>query len=225
MTHVRAPEAFSPDRLRDRNRGAVFTSSDLRAEAVHADLPQHQQSRLKECSEGQLGRGKQTATYRGRRICGTWAYNKRLEQAYTEWIHSRGNFTHFVTPTFRLMDSAGHRTTQEMVEDAVRNMLRRLACAVHGRRRIKFRPPIRSAVVIDWGWKGNHPHAHLILETPSGMSYEQFSVLIKRCASRVRLLDKEPHIRPYQDAGGARYMVKHGISRMIVSLFDTPYAP
>ncbi len=154
---------------------------------------------------------------------GTWAYKRRLERAYVDWLHERGLFTHFVTLTFKLIDIAGRRTTQKMVEDAVRNLLRRLACTIHGRRRIKYRPPIRSVVTIDWGWKGNHPHAHLMLEGPAGMGYEQFSALIKRCAHRVNLLDGEPHIRPYQDAGGARYVVKHGIGRMIVSLFDAPY--
>lgn len=156
---------------------------------------------------------------------GTWAYKRRLERAYVDWLHERGLFTHFVTLTFQLIDAAGHRTTQRMVEDAVRNLLRRLACTIHGRRRIRYRPPIRSVITIDWGWKGNHPHAHLMLEAPAGMAYEQFSLLIKRCANRVRLLDEEPHIRPYQNAGGARYVVKHGIGRMIVSLFDAPYAP
>ena len=87
---------------------------------------------------------------------GTWAYRRRLEKAYTDWIHGRGRFTHFVTLAFKLTDPSGQRTTQKMVEEAVRHMLRRLACAIHGKSRIKYRSPIKSVVVIDWGKKGNH---------------------------------------------------------------------
>lgn len=154
---------------------------------------------------------------------GTWAYLRRLERAYVEWLHGRARFSHFVTLSFQLVDSTGQRITQKMLEDAVRNFQRRLVCNIHGRRRIKFRPPIRSVVTVDWGEKGNNPHAHLMLETPVGMSYGQFSVLVKKCANRVRLIEGGPHIRSYEDADGAKYLVNHGTDRMIVTLFDTPH--
>lgn len=152
---------------------------------------------------------------------GTRAYKRQLERAYIDWLHTRGEFTHFITLTFSLIDAVGLRTTQQHIEQALRHLLRRLACSIHGKRQSKYRPPLRSMLTIDWGRSGNHPHAHLALESPKGMSYGQFSDLIKTSASKVRLLSGAPHIRHYEDAGGAKYLVKHGIDRMVVPLFDT----
>jgi hypothetical protein len=155
-----------------------------------------------------------------RSVHGSWHHKRQLEDAFRDWIHGRARFTHFITLTFRLSDDSGSRTSQQMIESAIRHLLRRLACKAIGRRRMRRHPPIPTVVTVDWGYRGNHPHAHIAIEAPSSLPSNEFEALFNRCASRVRLLSSAPHITNYRDVGAADYLVKHGMDRMVLSLFS-----
>lgn len=153
---------------------------------------------------------------------GSLAQKRELEHAFAKWIHHSSEWTHFVTLTFHRRTPCGQPVTNRMVEDALRHLFRSLSCKFYGKHRVNRGQSIFYVTVLDWGSYGDHPHAHILFKAPNGTTFDEFSSLIDSKANRIRLCNRERRIRPYLNFNGARYLVEHGIDRMVVSLFCLP---
>ena len=108
-----------------------------------------------------------------------------------------------------------------MIEDAIRHFFRSISCAIYGKWRVNAGKSIKHVACIDWGAYADHPHAHILIEAPSTMTNDDFTVLIESKANRIRLINRERKISRYLDENGSGYLVKHGIGRMVVSLISS----
>jgi hypothetical protein len=141
-----------------------------------------------------------------------------VQRAWADWIHSRACWTMMVTLTFRRRSAKGYRVTETAIEAALRRVSRLINCDLFGKRRTNKGWTIASACTVDFGSFGDHPHAHLLLEAPAGVSKEQLCAVVERAAQRTSLVDKQRVYRQYVNAGGAEYLIKHGTDRMVVPL-------
>jgi hypothetical protein len=139
-----------------------------------------------------------------------------LAEEWALWVHAFADWSHFVTLTIRRHDGKGFAVNEEEMGKAVRHFLRLLNVHLFKRSRVNRGWAIGTAVVIDWGPLGDHPHAHLLLEMPRGQTFESFAELIQRAARRTRLFARQMQIAPYRDIGGSRYLLKHGKDRMVL---------
>lgn len=144
-----------------------------------------------------------------------------MEQAWTEWIHSRAQWTIMVTFTFKRRSARGYAVTQAAVENALRHLLRLVNCDLFGKRRVNRGWTVACAVTVDFGPYGDHPHAHLLLEAPLGVSDLELCAVVERASLRTSLVDRQKHYRQYFSAGGAEYLIGHGTDRMVVSLLSS----
>jgi len=70
---------------------------------------------------------------------------------------------------------------------------------------------------------GDHPHAHLLLAAPEGVSEEQLCKVVERAVHRTSLVDRQRDYGQYYSTGGAEHLIKHGTDRMVVSLLTPAY--
>jgi hypothetical protein len=162
-----------------------------------------------------------TADSHADRLSGSLAQRRcrnDVQRSWADWIHSRARWTMMVTLTFRRQSARGYRVTKTAVEAALRRVLRLINCDLFGKRRTNKGWTIASAGTVDFGSFGDHPHAHLLLEAPAGVSEEQLCAVVERAAQRTSLVDRQRVYRQYVDVGGAEYLMKHGTDRMVVPL-------
>jgi hypothetical protein len=141
-----------------------------------------------------------------------------VQRSWADWIHSRARWTMMVTLTFRRRSARGYGVPEPAIEAALTRVLRLINCDLFGKRRANKGWTIACAVTVDFGTFGDHPHAHLLLEAPTGVAEEQLCVLVERAAQRTSLVDQQRVYRRYVSVGGAEYLMKHGTDRMVVSL-------
>jgi hypothetical protein len=103
-------------------------------------------------------------------------------------------------------------------EAALRHMLRVLDVSCYGKSGVKQGKAVPSAVVIGWGAYGDHPHAHIALATPPGLSYQELVDRFEKAASRTQWIHHERVVVPYRDAGWAAYLVHHDPENLVLSL-------
>jgi hypothetical protein len=125
-----------------------------------------------------------------------------------------------LTVTFTRYSSKGFKVTQDSIEKAIKHLLRLINCDLFGRRRTDKGWTIAHAVTVDFGLYGEHPHVHLLLAAPSGVTEEQLRAMVERAANRTTIVDRQRHYSNYFSAGGAAYLIKHGTDRMVVPLIS-----
>jgi hypothetical protein len=128
-----------------------------------------------------------------------------------------------VTLTFRRLTSRGLNVTPTAVEHALKRVVRLINCDFFGKRRTNKGWTIAHAVTSDSGRYGDHPHAHLLLAAPDGVTDEQLCGVVERAVQRTVLVSRQRHYGQYFSVGGAEYLVKHGTDRMVVSLLASAY--
>lgn len=147
----------------------------------------------------------------------------QLERAWAQMIHSTADWSSMVTLTFRRQSAKGFRVTQLTIEKAVRRLLRLVNHDLYGKGLTNKGWTVAHAVVVDFGALGDHPHAHLLVEAPTGVTDRELCCVIERAAQRTRIIDRQRHYGQYYSAGGAEYLIGHGTDRMVVSLLNPAY--
>lgn len=143
-----------------------------------------------------------------------------LEQAWGRLIHETALWSSMVTLTFLRESSKGFRITQFAIERALRRLVRLVNHDLFGKRLTNKGRTLAHAVVVDYGLLGDHPHAHLLLAAPHGVTEEELCRVVERAARRTRIIARERHYRRYYSAGGAEYLIGHGTDRMVVPLLS-----
>ncbi len=146
-----------------------------------------------------------------------------LEGAWAQMLESTADWSSMVTFTFRRQSAKGFRVTQLTVENALRRLLRLVNHDLFGKGLTNKGWTVAHAVVVDFGTIGDHPHAHLLVETPCGFTDEEICRVIERAARRTRIIDRHRHFGQYYSAGGVEYLIGHGTDRMVVSLLTPAY--
>ena len=143
-----------------------------------------------------------------------------VERAWATWIHSAADWKLMVTLTFKKRTAKGFRITHTSAEKGLTYLLRRINCALFGKRKTNNGWSIACAAIVDPGRYKTHLHAHVLFSAPEGVSVENLRDLIEESAQRVRILDRQRHFSRYYSAGGAEYLINHGTDRMVVSLLS-----
>jgi hypothetical protein len=148
---------------------------------------------------------------------------EQLEYEWAIWLHSLASWSVMVTLTFKRCNGKGGISSQSTLEDALKHLVRLINCDFFGKRRTNKGWTVACAVILDYGTYGDHPHAHLLIEAPKGVSDEKLCMVIDRAANRTCKVNRQRHFRSYTDLRGSQYLVKHGIDRMVTALLTHAY--
>jgi hypothetical protein len=143
----------------------------------------------------------------------------RLQLAYISWLKTLGDPTHAVTLTFkRYREDTKQLWSISIIKDSLKFFLCILNKKVFGKHAKKNNQCLMSAVVIGTGTYNDHPHAHLALQQPSHLSWEEFRELILKTIKTRSWVDSEFTIDPYESDGWLEYMVGHGEEDLLIDL-------
>jgi hypothetical protein len=142
----------------------------------------------------------------------------QMERAWTDWIHPMAAWTMMVTLTFRRFGPRGFKVTEATVQSALERLLRLINCDLFGKRRTNRGWTVAHATTVDWGVHGDHPHAHMLLTAPDGVTDRQMCAVVERAVRRTSIFNRERRYKQYYSAGGSKYLIGHGTDRMVVSL-------
>jgi hypothetical protein len=126
------------------------------------------------------------------------------------WLKAHADWTHAVTLTMHPPES-GHGISNPEVARRCRLFLNRINRRIysrHGTRRKGYR--IASVAFLGNGPYGDHPHAHLALQKPHGISHKSFNQILNEMARTTNGLGQQFDIKPYRDERWLGYMVDHG---------------
>ena len=131
-----------------------------------------------------------------------------LRKERAAWIDSSAVWTHAVTLTFPRSkfgiapsEQAACNTANHLVNVLNRNLL--------GRGNVRNGHKIGSAFVFGTGPYGDHPHIHMTLAAPSGLSHEAMKKEIDNAIHQIEGLGHQLVIKPYSDSGWIDYMLDH----------------
>jgi hypothetical protein len=149
----------------------------------------------------------------------------RLQLAYIDWLKTLGDPTHAVTLTFKRYEQDTKKPwSMPIIKKSTKVFLNILNQNAFGKHAKKNNLCIMSAVVIGTGTYNDHPHAHLALQRPSHLSWEEFRELILKTIKTRSWVDSEFTIDPYESDGWLEYMVDHGEEDLLIDLC-TPARP
>ena len=149
----------------------------------------------------------------------------RLQLAYISWLKTLGDPTHAVTLTFkRFRPETKQPWSVPIIKDSLKVFLSILNKNVFGKHAKKNKQCVMSAVVIGTGTYNDHPHAHLALQTPRHLSWDEFSELIFKAIETTSWIDRESPVKPYISDGWLEYMLEHGEEDLLIDLC-TPARP
>jgi len=143
----------------------------------------------------------------------------RLQIAYVSWLQSLGSPTHAVTLTFkRYRQETKQLWSILIIKDSSKFFLSVLNKCVFGKHFKKNDQCVMSAVVIGTGAYNDHPHAHLALQKPEHLSWDEFTELIIKAIETTSWVDGEFTIDPYESDGWLAYMLEHGEEDLLIDL-------
>ena len=148
-----------------------------------------------------------------------------LQLAYISWLKTLGDPTHAVTLTFKRYEQDTKKPwSVPIIKDSLKVFLSILNRNVFGKHAKKNNKCVMSAVVIGTGTYNDHPHAHLALQKPKNLSWDEFEKLIAKAIQTTSWVDGEFVIEPYESDGWLEYMVDHGEEDLLIDLC-TPARP
>ena len=143
----------------------------------------------------------------------------RLQLAYVSWLKTLGNPTHAVTLTFkRYRKETKQLWSLPIIKKASKVFLNIVNKKVFGNQVKKNKQYVMSTVVIGTGTYNDHPHAHLALQKPENLSWDEFTILITNSIEATRWLDDQFVVEPYESDGWLEYMVDHGEEDLLIDL-------
>jgi hypothetical protein len=142
-----------------------------------------------------------------------------LQLGYINWLKTLGNPTHAVTLTFkRYRDDTKQVWSISIIKDSLKVFMSILNRNVFGKHAKKNNQCVMSVVVIGTGTYIDHPHAHLALQTPEHLSWDEFTELIFKAIETTSWIDRESTVKPYISIGWLEYMVGHGEEDLLIDL-------
>jgi hypothetical protein len=131
-----------------------------------------------------------------------------LRKERAAWIDSSAVWTHAVTLTFPRnkigispSEQAACNTANHLVNVLNRNLL--------GRGNVRNGHRIGSGFVFGTGPYGDHPHIHMVLAAPSGLSVDAMTYEIDLAIHQTQGLGHQLVIKSYNDSGWIDYMLDH----------------
>jgi len=142
-----------------------------------------------------------------------------LQLAYISWLETLGNPTHAVTLTFkRYGQDTKLPWNKPIIKKSTKVFLSILNKNAFGKHAKKNNQSVMSAVVIGTGTYNDHPHAHLALQTPEHLSWDEFTELIFKAIETTSWIDRESTVKPFISVGWLEYMVDHGEEDLLIDL-------
>lgn len=129
-------------------------------------------------------------------------------KAQVAWIDSSAQWTHAVTLTFP-RNKLGVAPSQQAACNTANHLVNLLNRNLLGRGNVRNGHKIGSAFVFGTGPYGDHPHIHMVLAAPSGVTLDAMTNEIDLTAHRTQGLGHQLVIKPYNDAGWIDYMLDH----------------
>lgn len=129
-------------------------------------------------------------------------------KAWHVFIHEAADWTVALTANIKRFHENQPISIQHMMQ-AMRHFLRVLDYRCFGRNRVKRGAFVGSVVVYGWGTYNDHPHAHLALVCPKGLSDAAFEEHIRQACAKTMWFEPKPDIRKYRDVGWSDYMIGH----------------
>ena len=149
----------------------------------------------------------------------------RLQLAYISWLKTLGNPTHAVTLTLKRYGQDTKLSWNiPIIKKSTKVFLNILNKNVFGKYVKKNNQCVMSVVVIGTGTYNDHPHAHLALQTPEHLSWDEFTELIFKAIETTSWIDRKSTVKPYISVGWLEYMVDHGEEDLLIDLC-TPARP
>lgn len=137
----------------------------------------------------------------------------RLQLAYVSWLRTLGNPTHAVTLTFkRLRQDTKQLWSIPIIKKSSKVFLSVLNKNVFGKQATKINQCVMSVAVIGTGTYNDHPHAHLALQKPENLSWDEFTKQIAKTVLTIHWLDDQFVVEPYESDGWLEYMGKERLS-------------
>ena len=148
-----------------------------------------------------------------------------LQLAYISWLITLGDPTHAVTLTFKRYEQDTKKPwSVPIIKASLKVFLSILNRNVFGKHAKKNNQCVMSAVVIGTGAYNDHPHAHLALQTPKHLSWDEFTELIFKAIETTSWIDRESPVKPYISDGWLEYLLEHGEEDLLIDLC-TPARP
>lgn len=129
-------------------------------------------------------------------------------KAQVAWIDSSAQWTHAVTLTFP-RNKLGVAPSQQAACNTANHLVNLLNRNLLGRGNVRNGHKIGSAFVFGTGPYGDHPHIHMVLAAPSGVTLDAMTNEIDLTAHRTQGLGHQSDIKPYNNAGWIDYMLDH----------------
>jgi ribonuclease HI len=142
----------------------------------------------------------------------------QTNKGWAEWIHSQADWRFMLTLTLTRHNRYGFAFPKQMFITTIGHFIRWINCAIFGKRLANKGCTIGSAVVLDYGFSGEHPHAHILIAAPSAIDDLLLSKVIHLALSKTKLINFERWLSRYMNIGGSDYLAKHDSDHMVESL-------
>lgn len=145
----------------------------------------------------------------------------KLNQSMLLWLVDIAPWSHAVTVTFK-KNRDGRPVTANQMSDTLRHLCNLIDRACYRSRARRGKNRIGSFAVYDLGPSGKHPHAHMTLAAPLGLTSDEFSRIIRAAINRTALLDRQFEVESFTNEGWIRYCLKHQDFELNLELVRPP---
>ncbi len=129
----------------------------------------------------------------------------RLQSA----IHDLAKWTHAVTVTFIHSDRYGQRCNEHIMYSALRHFIRVVNIKCFGRKQFDKGRRVSVVAALGMGSSADHPHYHMAIAAPAGMTFAEFEKLILVAIRKTRWLNQQFDVKPYRSEGWIKYLLDH----------------
>ena len=145
----------------------------------------------------------------------------KLNQSMLLWLVDIAPWSHAVTVTFK-KNRDGRMVTPVQMRETIRHLYNLIDRACYRSRARRGMNRIGYFAVYDLGPFGKHPHAHMTLAAPLGLSHREFSRIIRAAINRTALLDRQFKVKSFTNEGWIRYCLKHQDFELNLELIRPP---
>ena len=145
----------------------------------------------------------------------------RFENAI--WLHNLAKWSVALTVTFTKKKYTGNYRFHSDIVYTTQHLIRLINkdCFGHGAIRKDYH--IASAIVVECGYDGRHPHIHATLSLPPDRDYESLCRIIRKHSNKLHSIGPQIDIQPYKDFGWFDYSLKTGIENLVVEDIQKAY--
>ena len=150
----------------------------------------------------------------------------RYESTLNAWAKGIADCEVAVTVTFGTgRGSAATSPSERTVEEIVRKAIRWANTQVYGNGFKRKGYAIGSVTAFEGTGQFERLHAHIAFEPPSGMSFQQFSLLVGQAFKPSKWIEQRPHIKECWSEDWMNYTLKLGQEALVPSCCFTAKHP